>query len=152
LSENYLDGIEAAIEINKICNSKIIMLTSIKREDIVVDSFTAGAVHFVYKEDYKTLPATIRTVFKNTSPYEILISEYQKLKKEQQLKELSYCEKEVYLLMEENKTRRQIQDCLDKSENTIKKLIHQVLKKLNVRSSKEAVEKINKKGIVKKSR
>jgi|GEM_PF-5015753 len=52
--------------------------------------------------------------------------------------------------MEKNKTRRQIEEILDKSENTIKKLIRQVLKKLNVKSSKEAVKKVNKLGIEKK--
>ncbi|WP_036944802.1 response regulator transcription factor [Pseudobacteroides cellulosolvens] len=152
LSENNLDGIEAAKEISDISNTKIIMLTSLKRDDIIIDSFTAGAMNFVYKEDYQALPDIIRNISKNTTPYELLIKEYQKLKKEEQLKDLSYCEKQVYLLMEENKTRRQIQADLDRSENTVKKLIHQVLKKLNVKSSKEAVEKVNKMGIEKKTR
>ncbi|WP_010243982.1 response regulator [Acetivibrio cellulolyticus] len=152
LTENNMDGIETAVEISQICESKIIMLTSIRREDIIIDSFTAGAINFIYKDDYKQIPDLIRNVCKNSTPYEVLIKEYQKLKKEEQIKDLSRCEKEVYNLMEENRTRRQIEDILDKSENTVKKLIRQVLKKLKVKSSKEAVEKVNKLGIEKKTR
>lgn len=150
LTENRLDGIEAAIEIKGICNAKIIMLTSMKGEEVIMDSFTAGAVNFISKEEYKVLPEIIKLAYKKSNPVELLVSEYNKLKKLEQLKDLSDCEKEVYSLMEEGVSRQQMQLKLNKSENTIKKYIRQVLRKLDVRSSKEAVKKVNRKGLEEK--
>jgi len=74
LTENNLDGIETAVEISQISKSKIIMLTSIRREDLIIDSFTAGAINFIYKDDYKQLPDLIRNVWKNSTPYEVLVN------------------------------------------------------------------------------
>lgn len=147
LTENKLDGIEVVLELHKFSNIKIIMLTSIKLDEIIIDSFTAGAVNFLYKEDYRILPNAIRNVYNNTTPYEVLLKDYNKLKKEEQVKNLSICEKEIFAMMEDCKSRRQMQDELNKSENTVKKLIRQVLRKLDVSCSKEAVEKVNRKGI-----
>lgn len=151
LTDNKLDGIDAAIEITNISNAKIVMLTSMKGEDIILDSFTAGAVNFVSKEDYRIIPQMIRTLYSKTTPQEILVKEYNKLKKEEQIKELSPCEKEIYRLMEDGVSRYQMQVRLNKSENTIKKFIRQILRKLDVKTSKDAVQKVNRKGLANKS-
>lgn len=151
LTDNKLDGIEAVIEITNISNAKIIILTSMKGEDLILDSFTAGAVNFVSKEDYRIIPQMIRTLHNKTTPHEILVKAYNKLKKEEQIKELSPCEREVYMLMEDGVSRYQMQVRLNKSDNTIKKFIRQILRKLDVKTSKDAVQKVNRKGIANKS-
>lgn len=147
LTENNLDGIETTLEICNNCNSRVIMLTSLKNEDIILDSFTAGAVHYLPKEDFKTLPEVIKAVYTKSIPYEILLKKFKEMKKEEQLQKLSPCEKEIFYLMEEGVPRAKMEELLYKSDNTVKKFISQILKKLGVKSTKEAIKKVNRRGL-----
>src|SRR5659263_763553 len=104
LNENKRDGIEAAVEILESVKVKIIMLTSLKDDEIITDSFTAGAVNYISKENYEEIPNAIRAAFHNDSPIEVLLNEFSKLKRDEQLKELSGSEKQVYDLLEKGYT------------------------------------------------
>ncbi len=150
LNGNESDGIVAAIEIVKFSNAKIIMLTGIDDASTIVDSFTAGALHYILKENYLEIPNTIRLLYKNEMPFKLLISEFSRLKKEEQLQELSGPEKEIFKLIEQGYTQAEIGLKLYKTQNTIKTQIKSILKKLKVKNTKEAVEKVSLKGIVEK--
>jgi DNA-binding NarL/FixJ family response regulator len=152
LSGNKCDGIYIAAEISQFSTAKIIMLTSLNEEEIIIDSFKAGAVNFILKEKYKEIPAIIRSTYNATTPMELLLKDYLRLKKEEQLKELTNAEKEIFGLIEEGYTQKQIQDKLYKSESTLKSQISQVLKKLGVKSSKEAVKKVKTRGLFNRGR
>lgn len=147
LQENKCDGILAAQEILEIKTIKIIMLTSFKDEDIIKDSFIAGAVNYITKDDYIEIPYAIRKACKNRNAFEVILKDYARLKEEEQLKELNFTEKELFHLIEKGYTRDQIQQKLNKSESTIKKQIKQILIKLRVKNSKEAVQKVKRKGL-----
>lgn len=148
LTENKYDGIYAAAEIEKIDSEiKIVMLTSLSEEIAVIKSFTAGAKQYISKVEYKEIPNAIRSVFSRNSPMDILLKDYSRLKEQEQLKELNFTEREVFDLIEKGYTRAQIQERLSKSESTLKKQIKQILVKLGVRSSKEAVQKVKRKGL-----
>jgi len=151
LNENELDGIYAAVNILEVSKCKIIMLTCLKGEKIVADSFAAGAVNFISKEDYEDIPKVIRRIHSNSfSPMEILGQKYSQLKKEEQLKGLTFSERKVYDLIEQGYTRSQIEEELFKTKNTVKTQIRQILRKLNVSSSKDAIKKIKFNGIIDK--
>ncbi len=150
LNGNESDGIVAAIEIVKFRNAKIIMLTGIDDASTIVDSFTAGALHYILKENYLEIPNTIRLLYKNEMPFKLLISEFSRLKKEEQLQELSGPEKEIFKLIEQGYTQAEIGLKLYKTQNTIKTQIKSILKKLKVKNTKEAVEKVSLKGIAEK--
>ena len=150
LKGNESDGIIAALEIAQSNHAKIIMLTGIDDAVTIMDSFTAGAVHYVLKENYLEIPNTIRLLSKNNVPYEILMKEFSRLKKEEQLQDLSYPEKEVFYLVEQGYTQAEIGQKLYKTQNTIKTQIKSMLKKLKVNNMKEAVQKIKSKGILEK--
>lgn len=152
LNENKRDGILAAVEILQSVKVKIIMLTSLKDDEIISDSFTAGAVNFISKEKYDEIPNAIRTAFHNDSPIEVLLNEFSKLKREEQLKELSCSEKQVYDLLEKGYTKVGIESKLYKTANTVKSQVKQILRKLGVSSSKEAVLKVKTRGLLEKNK
>lgn len=148
LNGNDSDGIIAAMEILQFSEAKIVMLTGIDDASTIMDSFTAGAVHYILKENYLEIPNTIRLLHKNETPFKLLINEFSRLKKEEQLQELSSPEKEIFHLIEQGYTQIEIGQMLYKSQNTIKTQIKSILKKLKVKNTKEAVRKIKTKGIL----
>ncbi|HZK71556.1 MAG TPA: response regulator transcription factor [Clostridia bacterium] len=152
LNENKRDGILAAVEILQSVKVKIIMLTSLKDDEIITDSFTAGAVNYISKENYIEIPNAIRTAIHNDSPIEVLLNEFSKLKRDEQLKELSGSEKQVYDLLEKGYTKAGIESKLYKTANTVKSQVKHILRKLGVSNSKEAVLKVKTKGLLKKDK
>lgn len=152
LSGHESDGVIAAMEILQFSEAKIVMLTSIQDASIIMDSFTAGAVHYILKENYIEIPNTIRLLHKNETPFRLLVNEFSRLKKEEQLRELSSPEKEIYHLIEQGYTQAEIGQMLYKTQNTIKTQIKSILKKLKVKNSKEAVRKVQSKGILENSK
>lgn len=150
LNGNDSDGIIAAMEILQFSEAKIVMLTGIDDASTIMDSFTAGAVHYILKENYLEIPNTIRLLHKNETPFKLLINEFSRLKKEEQLQELSSPEKEIFHLIEQGYTQIEIGQMLYKSQNTIKTQIKSILKKLKVKNTKEAVRKVETKGILEK--
>ncbi|MFD2611041.1 response regulator [Paenibacillus gansuensis] len=147
LGSGGLEGIRLAVDMSEIRPVKIIMLTSLEDEQVITRAFTAGAVNYVRKTDYRQLPAAIRSAVTDGSPMEILIREFGRLKREEQLAPLTAAEREVFELLEEGYTKPQIQRKLFKTESTIKNQMNKLLKKLGVRSGKEAVEKVKRKGL-----
>jgi two-component system, NarL family, response regulator DevR len=147
LSENKYDGISTALEIFENWKIKIIMLTSLSGDDLIKDSFSAGAVNFVSKENYRDIPGIIRSALRETSPMEILLDDYRKMKENAMLSKLSPSEKELYMLASEGYSRTQIQQKLYKTENTIKSQVSSILKKFNSHSLSEVIGKIRNRGI-----
>lgn len=147
LDGNRYDGIYAAKEILEFKKTKIIMLTCVFDEHIITSSFTAGAVNYLCKENYLDIPNAIRLVYRNKSPIEVLLNEFSRLKKEEQLKALSPSEREIYDLIEQGYTRTQIEQTLFKTKNTVKMQVRSLLNKLGVSNSREAIRKVNDKGL-----
>jgi len=148
LTGNQHEGLYIAAEISRSKNIKIIMLTTLTEEEVIKDSFTAGAVNYVTKNNYREIPSLIRSSLQNPLAMEVLLKEYSRLKKEEQLKGLTPAEKEVYELVEQGYTQAQIREMLYKSESTLKNQINRILKKLQVKKSKDAVRKVQQKGLI----
>lgn len=149
LTETRYDGIYAAAEICRVKPVKILMLTSLSDEKIILDSFIAGAVNFIPKSQYKEIPEAIRATYYNRSPVEIVLRDYSRLKEDEQIRSLTRSEREILALVEEGLSRSQISEKLQKSEQTIKNQIGVILKKLGVNRIKDAVIKVKTKGIIK---
>ncbi|MCX7920705.1 MAG: response regulator transcription factor [Clostridia bacterium] len=150
LHGNECDGIEAALEILNFKKVKIIMLTSLNKEEIITDSFTAGAVNYINKRNYKQLPQAILAAYENNSPLEVLLKEFSRLKEEEQMRMLTPAEKEIFSLIEEGYNKPQAGETLFKSVHTLKNQIRNILKKLNVKSAQEAVLQVKTKGLYNK--
>lgn len=147
LDGSRLDGIHTAIMMQEYSNVKIIMLTSINDEQSMTQAFTAGAVQYLEKMRFQELPQTIRTAYHHSAPMEALLKELARLKREEQLKELTGAERQVFELIEAGYTQSQIEQKLFKAESTLKNQVNKMLKKLGVHSSKEAVEKVRRRGL-----
>ncbi|QHT61585.1 response regulator transcription factor [Paenibacillus lycopersici] len=148
LTDRKLEGIYAAVEIHELAPAaKIIMLTSMSEESVMTQAFTAGAVNYIEKTNYLHLPHAIRAAYRHSAPMDALLKEFARLKREEQLKPLTAAEREVFDLIEEGYTQPQIERKLFKAESTLKNQVNKMLKKLGVRSSREAVEKVNRKGL-----
>ncbi|CAM3362743.1 response regulator transcription factor [Marinicrinis lubricantis] len=147
LAEGELSGIEVAAEILQRKSVKVIMLTSVSSEDMIRKAFTAGAVQYVLKNDFDQLPHLIRLVHRQPLAMDVLLKEFSRLKREEQLNPLTPAEREVFEMMEQGLTVPEMEKKLVKSESTLKNQINRILKKLNASSRKEAVDKVNRKGL-----
>lgn len=152
LTAGRLDGIYAAAEIHeRKPEAKVIMLTSLDDELVITQSYTAGAVNYIEKSNFEELPDAIRRAVHQPGAMEVLLKEFARLKREEQLQSLTPAEREVFDLLDEGYTHSQMEKKLFKTESTLKNQINKILKKLGVRSSREAVEKVRRKGIVKEN-
>ncbi|QJD83405.1 response regulator transcription factor [Cohnella herbarum] len=147
LTEGGMEGIYVAAEINDIHPAKIIMLTSVGDESVMTQAFTAGAVNYIEKTRFKEIPQAIRSAYHHPSAMDALLKEFARLKREEQLKELTPAEREVFELIESGYTQPQMEQKLHKTESTLKNQVNKILKKLGAKSSKEAVEKVRRKGL-----
>ncbi|GFN31744.1 response regulator [Paenibacillus xylaniclasticus] len=148
LSEGSENGIYTALELRSIRpQSRVIMLTSQNDERTMTDAFTAGASYYLDKTRFRELASTIRSVYYHPEAMDALLKELSRLKREEQLQGLTAAEREVFELMEQGHTHAQIEKKLFKAESTLKNQINKMLKKLGVRSSKEAIEKVRRNGL-----
>ncbi len=147
LSSNERDGIYATYEICSKNDIKVIVLTSYVEGQVIRDAFTAGAVNYILKENLKELPVAILSTVNGKSPIEEVLTEYKEIKKELLLKQLTRSERTLFDLLEKGINKTEIGKLLFKTENTVKSQINSILKKLNAKTGKDAIEKVRKKGI-----
>ncbi len=148
LAPNQLDGIEATLELSLMrADTKVIALTSIDEERVILDTFTAGAVHYVRKSDFRKIPAVVREVMQANSPQSILVKEFIRLKETEQINRLTAAEKEIISLNEEGYGRITMAEKLGKSESTLKNQITAIIRKFQAKSIKEVVRIIKSRGL-----
>jgi len=151
LSENNLDGIELASEfLQEREELKIIMLTSLTEEEVILDSFSAGAVNYLNKLHFKEIPDAVRSAFQQSSGIHpsaaaVLRKEFLRMKQKENENLLTPSEKEILKLVHEGNTQTEIEKTLFITKRTIKNHINKILKKMGVKSSKDAAEMAKKK-------
>lgn len=149
LTENNLDGIETAIGLIQLHpECKIIMLTSLTDEQVIVESFSAGAVNYISKSSFKEIPDAIRAAHTKQSAIHptaaaALRQEFLRMKNDEYQKLLSPAEKDILRLIHQGQTQTQIEQSLHITKRTIKNHINRILKKMGVKTSKEAASKAN---------
>lgn len=145
---NELDGIYAAAEI--LCHKevKIIMLTSLENREIIQNAYSAGAVNYVLKSNYREIPSLVRKTLESVTPGEILAKDYMRLRIQELLSPMTTSEKEIFNLLNEGKNKKDIIESLYISENTLKNHIHNIIRKLEVNTIQQAIEKVRRKGFV----
>lgn len=151
LTENNLDGIETALALTESQpDCKIIMLTSLTDEDVMIESFTAGAVNYISKTDFKEIPEAIRAAYNRQSAIHptaaaALRNEFLRLKNEESKKLLSPAERDILKLIHQGQTQSEIEKTLFITKRTIKNHINRILKKMGAKTSKEAAAKAKQK-------
>ncbi|KNY30315.1 response regulator transcription factor [Pseudobacteroides cellulosolvens] len=147
LEGNRLDGIYAAAEISEISKAKILMVTSLSENEVILNSFIAGAINYIPKGNLSEVARAIRTAKADNSPYKVLLKEFNRLKKDEQLEKLTTSEKHIYYLLEKGFSRKNVLERLYISENTLKIHIRRIIKKLGVSKIQDAIKKVNRKGL-----
>lgn len=143
LSGNKNDAIQATAEISSFSKAKIIMFSGLEDPEIIIDSFTFGAVSFLQKNKFQNIPILIKELAAQKTPFEILLQDYQRLKRKEHLSVLTVTELETFKLLEQGLTQREIASKLVKSEDTVKIQVTSILKKMNVHSVRDAIKKAN---------
>jgi two-component system, NarL family, response regulator DevR len=128
LTDNNLDGIEAAREIKKLGKHKIIMLTSLDEKEVVLRSFKQGAVNYITKSSYKDIVQAIREAFQNRASIHSDVATI--MRQEIILSDLTPSEREIYELKQQGYNKTQISNMLYKSINTIKTQLRSIRDKL----------------------
>jgi DNA-binding NarL/FixJ family response regulator len=130
LTENRLDGLEAAREIKLKSGRelKVIMLTSLQEKEIIVRSFQNGAHNYITKASYKDIVQAIRDAHAGRPV--LHPDAVPALVQEIQLIQLTPSERELYEMRKKGYTRSQISSTLNKSVNTIKTQLRSIREKL----------------------
>ncbi|NBI29708.1 response regulator transcription factor [Chengkuizengella marina] len=159
LLANSIEGIEITAEMSQQYGARIIMLTSLEEKEMMFSAFRAGALDYIIKSDFEKIPDSIRSAYKNQSPInaqaaEQIRTEFKRLKKleqEYKVKEMraliTPAELEILNLIYQGKTQTQISDSLVVSIRTVKNHVSNILRKLELTSSKEAAEKAKEMGL-----
>lgn len=121
---------------------KILVFSTIREEHVIQQCFLAGAMHYTYTDNFHDLPSIIRSCFRDNSPLEALLKDYLRLKREERLRTLTAAERTIFDLVREGMTLADIARKLMKSERTLKNQVNSMLKKLQARSCKEAIMKL----------
>lgn len=142
------EGIFTVLDILEKKDIKIIMMTSLKDEKTIKDSFTAGALDYILKENFYDLPFVIRRVHNRSTVADVLLKEFRRLKKEEQMNAFTPAEKEIFNYLDKGYNKTQIEKVSYRTKNTIKHQIRSIFKKLNVRTRKDAIRKIHSNGLL----
>jgi NarL family two-component system response regulator LiaR len=147
--ENY-DGIFATIEVlESEIKAKVVILTNLTDDELVINSIIAGAVDYISKENFKELPQVIDSIMVHEhSPLKIISKEYAKLRKDMTLQILTPAEHEVLCLLEQRFTRSQIAEQLCITPDCVKKHVGHIFKKLEAKDTAEVFKKIKLKSLV----
>ncbi|MCL6591401.1 MAG: response regulator transcription factor [Firmicutes bacterium] len=96
LPENKYDGIFCTAEISQFSKAKVIMVSSLEDEAVILHAFSAGAVNYILKDNYLDIPKAIRSVYYRVSPLEVLARNFAGQMVERLLQVLTPSEKEVF--------------------------------------------------------
>ncbi len=152
LKEICSGGIEAAEEIHGKLDCKIIMLTSMSESSLIIDSISAGAVNYIDKANHRELAEMIRCAYRNESGIhpcasEALRNELVRLKREEVSQLVTGMEKEILKEIDKGRTQSEIAEHFQIAERTLKNHVNRILKKLKLKSSKEAAQYVKRKGL-----
>lgn len=147
LSDNNLEGIGVSREVGIHTNARVIMLTSMNHYEIIFNASQSGAVAYIVKSDFEKLPDVIRTIYTKESPYIKL----NKLEREHILSQLTPSELETFEYIAKGLTQKEIATQKNVTLQAIKIHVYHVLRKLNVKNSKEALNILSKFNIFSKN-
>lgn len=153
LTANNLDGLDLAFDFTRMGHCRIIMLTSLIGEDTILEAFASGAVNYINKTDLIEIPEAIRAAYLNRSfihpvAAEVLRNESKRRKRKELDQLLTPAEKEILHWIQQGQTQSRIAELINIADQTVKNHINRILKKMKVRTSKEAAEIASKKGMI----
>jgi DNA-binding NarL/FixJ family response regulator len=157
---NSTEGIWLTAEVTQNWGARVIMLTSLREKETIFEAFQAGAIDYIVKSDFERIPDAVRSAYRNQSPIspeaaEKMREEFLRLKqlerefKTRELKNLlTPTEIEILRRIERGMTQPQIAEEFVVSIRTVKVHVGNILRKLGVKSSKDAAALAKEHGII----
>ncbi len=132
LTRANLDGIEI-IEILSHQGIKVIALTAIEDEEVIIKSFESGAINYINKSSIFDIITAIQEAVQDKTRIHsdaapALIS---KIKEDKKIQVLTSSEREIYKLQKKGYCRKKIAETLFKSVETVKKQMQSIKRKLD---------------------
>lgn len=146
------EGLRLAGELSASSTARLIMLTSMEDKAFVVEAFRAGAVNYLVKSDFSSIPEAIREAAVDNSAIDAsaarqMLEEFRRLKKVEREYEVDKFKRmvtpaEVQLLsmIHDGYSQTQIAEKSFLSVRTVKNHVSNILRKLGGKSSKEAAQ------------
>lgn len=132
-------SMQTAIELNHLKPSSVLFMTETTCRDTLLEAYSAGVVQCVLKSNIHRISHIVRSIMDNRFFINICRTDYIRLKRENLLLHLSPSEREIIELLEQGLNQSAIAQNLYKSQSTIKNQVGSILKKMNVRSTREAI-------------
>ncbi len=146
------EGLRLASELSGITGARIIMLTSMEDRAFVVEAFRAGAVNYLVKSDFASIPDAVRKAAADQSAIDAsaarqMLEEFRRLKKLEREYEvdkfkrmLTPSEVQLLSMIHDGYSQTQIAEKSFLSVRTVKNHVNNILRKLGGKSSKEAAQ------------
>ncbi|WP_219838638.1 response regulator transcription factor [Paenibacillus sp. R14(2021)] len=147
------EGLRLAGELSGSTTARIMMLTSMEDRAFVAEAFRAGAVNYLVKSEFASIPASIRQAAANQSDIDAsaarqMLEEFRRLKKLERDYEtdkfkrmLTPSEVQLLAMIHEGYSQTQIAEKSFLSLRTVKNHVNNILRKIGGKSSKEAAQK-----------
>ncbi|SFS48553.1 response regulator transcription factor [Paenibacillus sp. BC26] len=147
------EGLRLAAELSVASNARVIMLTSMEDRAFVVEAFRAGAVNYLVKSDFTSIPSAVRKAAEDRSAIDgsaarLMLEEFRRLKKLEREYEtdkfkrmLTPSEVQLLSMIHEGYSQTQIAEKSFLSLRTVKNHVNNILRKLGGKSSKEAAQR-----------
>lgn len=127
------DGTELAREIKKVSSAKIIVITAL--DEVQKEIIQVGISGYVHKNQMDSIGQVIQDVYDNQYPYEEIFNDYNKYRMMAELSILTSAEKTILKFLLEEESILKISIRCHTSENTVKKQINSIYRKLNIRGA-----------------
>jgi len=153
------EGLRLAGELPLSSDARIIMLTSMDDKAFVVEAFRAGAVNYLVKSDFSTIPDAVRKAAADHSAIDAsaarqMLVEFRRLKhleREYEVdkfkRQVTPSELQMLSMIHEGYSQSEIAEKEFLSLRTVKNHVSNILRKLGGKSSKDAAKKAKDMGL-----
>lgn len=153
MMEGKAEGIDLAQAVCQTTPARVVMLTSLEEKEMIFDAFRVGAIDYLVKSEFESIPEAVRSAYRKQSSMSAYVAEQMReefrrlkdLERYYRVKEIkdriTPSELQVLKMIDEGYSQSAIADRLVLSLRTIKVHVGSILKKMGGGSSKEAAQK-----------
>lgn len=141
LDQTAEDGFRVYQELKKVKDFKAIFLTSVEEPKSMYNAFLLGVFSYIPKKHLNVIGQTILYLHDNAVPEIFMNAVYDQIK-EFRLYDLTTTEKNIFKLLREGLRPKDIAAHLNISLYTVRSHIRNVLKKIEVNTYREALQKL----------
>ena len=146
------DGMDVLAEIYRKKSLPIIIFSSRQEPEVMVEAIVAGAVNYITKTNYSSLPIAIREAHEGKSSLHadvatVIRNEIGRIKRKELDWMLTPTEKEILQLVGMGYRQSIIRELLGVAPNTMKSHVRHITGKFGTQSIREAAEKAKRRGL-----